>query len=76
MLGQEQRISAYEALQALTINGARQYFEEGSKGTIAAGKRADLVILEADPLTADPAKLADIKVMETIARGRTVYRRD
>jgi len=76
VLGPEQRISAYEALQALTINGARQYFEEGSKGTIAPGKCADLVILDADPLTADPARLADIKVVETIARGRTVYRRD
>jgi predicted amidohydrolase YtcJ len=76
VLGTEQRITAYEALQALTINGARQYFEEGSKGTITAGKRADLVILDADPLTADPARLADIKVVETIARGRTVYQRD
>ncbi len=76
VLGPDQRITPYEALQALTINGARQYFEEASKGTIAPGKRADLVILEADPLKVDPVKLADIKVIETIARGRTVYRRD
>jgi predicted amidohydrolase YtcJ len=76
VLGRDQRITPYEALQALTINGARQYFEEASKGTITPGKRADLVILEADPLTTDPAKLAEIRVMETIARGRTVYRRD
>ncbi len=76
VLGPEQRISAYEALQAMTVNGARQYFEEASKGTIAPGKRADLVILDMDPLEADPAKLAEIKVVETIARGRTVYRRD
>jgi predicted amidohydrolase YtcJ len=76
VLGPDQRITPYEALQALTINGARQYFEEASKGTITPGKRADLVILEADPLTTDPARLAEIRVMETIARGRTVYRRD
>lgn len=76
ILGPEQRITPYEALQALTINGARQYFEEASKGTITPGKRADLVILDADPLKADPAKLADIRVVETIARGRTVFRRD
>ena len=65
-----------EALQALTINGARQYFEEASKGSITPGKRADLVILDADPRTVDPSRIADIKVIETIARGRTVYRRD
>ena len=75
VLGPDQRISPYEALQAMTINGARQYFEEASKGTIERGKRADLVILDADPLEVNPAKLAEIKVVETIARGRTVYRR-
>ncbi len=75
VLGPDQRISPYEALQAMTVNGARQYFEEASKGTIAPGKRADLVILDADPLVIDPVKLAEIKVIETIARGRTVYRR-
>ena len=42
----------------------------------AEGIAGLLVILDADPLTIDPAKIADIKVMETIARGRTVYRRD
>jgi hypothetical protein len=76
VLGPDQRATPFEALQAMTINGARQYFEEASKGSITAGKRADLVILEADPLTIDPAKLLLIRVIETIARGRTVYRRD
>jgi len=76
LLGADQRATPMEALQALTINGARQYFEEASKGSITPGKRADLVILDADPLTIDPARIADIKVIETIARGRTVYRRD
>jgi predicted amidohydrolase YtcJ len=76
VLGPDQRIGAYEALQALTINGARQYFEEASKGTIEPGKRADLVILDRDPLEADPAMLEQIRVVETISRGRTVYRRE
>jgi predicted amidohydrolase YtcJ len=76
VLGPDQRATAYEALAAMTINGARQYFEEASKGSITAGKRADLVILDADPLTVDPARIEAISVVETIARGRTVYRRD
>jgi predicted amidohydrolase YtcJ len=75
-VGLDQRITALEALKAQTINVAWQYGEQDSKGTLEPGKRADLVILDADPLKADPAKLADIRVVETIARGRTVYRRD
>lgn len=76
VLGPEQRATPYEALYAMTMGGAYQYFEEASKGSITPGKRADLVILDADPLTVDPAKIADIKVLETIARGKTVFRRD
>jgi len=76
VLGPEQRATPYEALYAMTMGGAYQYSEEASKGSITPGKRADLVILDADPLTADPAKIVDIKVMETIVRGQTVFRRD
>ncbi len=73
VLGPDQRATVMEALQALTINGAYSLFEEDTKGSITPGKQADLVILGSDPLTADPATLADIPVLETISRGRTVY---
>ena len=76
VLGPEQRASVTEALYAVTQGAAYQYFEEDSKGSITPGKRADLVILGADPLTADPATQADIPVVETFARGRSVYRRE
>ena len=76
VLGPEQRASVSEALYAVTQGAAYQYFEEDSKGSITPGKRADLVILGADPLTADPGTLADIPVVETFARGRSVYRRE
>lgn len=75
MLGPEQRASVEEALYAVTQGAAYQYFEEDSKGSITPGKRADLVILGADPLTADPRALADIPVIETFARGSSVFRR-
>ena len=75
VLGPEQRASVEEALHAVTQGAAYQYFEEDSKGSITPGKRADLVILGADPLTADPTTLADIPVIETFARGRSVFRR-
>ena len=75
VLGEQQRISVLEALKAVTINAAYQYFEEDRKGTLEAGKLADLVILNEDPLKAEPMKLRDIQVMETIKEGRTIYKK-
>lgn len=73
VIGADQKVTPYEALQAMTINVARQYSEEDSKGSLTAGKRADLVILDKNPLKADPMTIKDIKVMETIKDGKTIY---
>ncbi len=75
-LGPAERISPYDALYALTQGGAYQYFEEDSKGSISVGKQADLVILGDNPLTVDPRTIKDVPVLETIARGKTVYLAD
>ena len=74
-LGPDQKITAFEALRAITHDAAWQYFQEEEKGTLEAGKVADLVILDADPLAIDPLKMPDIAVLETIKDGRTVFRR-
>ncbi|KRO93759.1 MAG: hypothetical protein ABS24_01720 [SAR92 bacterium BACL26 MAG-121220-bin70] len=76
LLGQEQRISTLEAIKAITINAAYQYFEEDIKGTIDVGKQADLVILSKNPLAMPTTKLLDIKVERTIARGKTIFELD
>jgi predicted amidohydrolase YtcJ len=47
--------------------------EEAVKGTVAAGKLADLTVLDRDPFRVRPAELKDIKVLLTIVGGRTVY---
>ena len=75
VLGAEQRIGIEDALRALTVNGAHQYFEEAKKGTLAVGKQADLVVLSQDPLALAPEKLLELKVMETVARGKVVFDR-
>ena len=74
VLGPDQRLSAEQALHAVTLGAAYQYFEEDEKGSITPGKRADLVILGANPLAADPGGLADIPVLETFARGVSIFR--
>ena len=75
VIGESQKISVYEALKAVTVNAAYEYFEEDSKGSIEIGKRADLVILEQSPLEVEPMEIKDIKVMETVKDGNVIYRR-
>jgi predicted amidohydrolase YtcJ len=64
-----------EALHAVTLGAAYQYFEEGDKGSIEVGKRADFVVLAQDPRTVDMSAIADIEIVETISRGVSVYKR-
>jgi hypothetical protein len=73
VLGPEQRISAPDALRAVTIDAAWQSFEEDRKGSLEVGKLADMVILSANPLTVDPMTLTEIQVLETIKEGTTVF---
>jgi len=73
VLGPDQRATIEEALYAVTQGAAYQYFEEDEKGSITEGKRADFVILEQNPLLVDPLELADIRIVETYARGKSVY---
>ncbi len=71
--GPYQRATVQEALHAVTLGAAYQYFEEDTKGSITVGKQADLVILGQNPLTTDPAELEHIRILETFSRGRSVY---
>ena len=72
-IGPDQRVTPYEGLKAMTEWVAEQYDEGATKGTLAAGKLADLVILDRDPLQVEPLAIRDIKVVETIKEGVTIY---
>ena len=74
VLGPEQRVSIKDALKSITINAAYQYFEEGHKGSLEQGKLADLVVLDKNPLKVEPAAIKDIKVLETIKEGISIYK--
>ena len=55
------------------MNGAYASFEENQKGSITAGKLADLVVLGHDPLRVDPMSLIEVPIERTIVGGRWVY---
>lgn len=75
VIGPDERIPPYQALRAVTAMAAFQLKEEKSKGTLEAGKLADLVILEKNPLKVEPNTIKDILVMETIKEGKSVFTR-
>jgi predicted amidohydrolase YtcJ len=73
VLGESEKITPYQGLKALTINGAYEYFEENSKGSLKAGKLADLVIISKNPLKVGVNEIKNIKVVETIKEGKSVF---
>ncbi|MCW5977108.1 MAG: amidohydrolase [Bryobacteraceae bacterium] len=71
--GPAQKVSVEEALRVGTIHGAWASYEENLKGSIEAGKLADLVVLGRDPMKVDPSELVNIPVERTMVGGRWVY---
>ncbi len=67
-----QEISVLDALRAVTEHAAAQY-GFGDRGRIAAGQRADFVILNRDPLACNAEDLPDLRVVETYMKGRRVF---
>ncbi len=73
VIGPEHRVDVITALKAMTLWPAWQHYEEKTKGSIEAGKRADFVIVSRDPTQGDPNTIDRIKVTETIKEGKTIY---
>jgi hypothetical protein len=73
IIGPDQRVDVLTALKAMTIWPAFSHFEENSKGSIEVGKLADLVILSGDPTAIDPETIDQLKVVETIKEGETIF---
>jgi predicted amidohydrolase YtcJ len=68
----EQKISVEEALRAYTATAAYASFEESRKGTLQAGKLADVVLLDRDLFTIAPPDIRNTKVLMTMVGGRVV----
>lgn len=73
VLGAAERVTPLQALRAITLDSAYMYRDEATRGSLEVGKLADLVILDRNPLRVPPMTIKDIKVLETIKEGRTIY---
>lgn len=69
----EELITREQALQALTINGARQVFLENERGSIKEGKYADFLVIDQNVLTCDLMKIHNTQVLKTFFEGQEVY---
>ena len=67
------RVSVQSALRMYTLSGAEMEGTAQDKGKISPGKLADLVLVDADPLTVDPDGLKDIKAKMTMVGGKVVW---
>jgi len=74
VLGPDQRIDRYRALEAITIDAAWQNHLEASRGSIAVGKLADLIVLSDNPLVADDVR--QVRVEQTWIDGKLQYSRN
>ena len=73
LVGGEQAVSVEEALRMSSAAGAFASSQDADKGSIEAGKLADLALLERDPLQVDPDEVRDIRVMKTIVGGHVAW---
>jgi len=69
----DQALTIQEALRAHTLGSAYAAHEENVKGSIEAGKLADLVVWGEDPYTAPVQRLWQIPIEMTLVGGQVVY---
>lgn len=74
ILGKDERIPVWQALKAVTVHGAYQYFEENEKGTLAVGKAADFAILDKNPLKVETDGIRDIRVKAAVKNDNLLWR--
>ena len=66
-------LSRADALRCATANGAYLTFDEDKKGSLEAGKLADVAVLSADPLATEESSIAEIRSLMTMVGGRIVH---
>jgi predicted amidohydrolase YtcJ len=62
------------ALRAITLNSAYALHVDSDEGSLEAGKLADLIVLDRDPLKVPADDIAKVRVLLTLLGGKIVYR--
>ena len=73
-LGEDPGLSREAVLRAITIEAAHELHEDDVTGSLQAGKFADLIVIDRDPLKIPAEEIANVRVLETVVGGRTVYK--
>lgn len=68
------KITREQALQAMTINVAKQYHQEHRMGSIEFGKLANMTVYDCDFLHDDAEKIATANIVATIIDGEEVFK--
>jgi predicted amidohydrolase YtcJ len=68
-----QKLTVTEAVEAYTMGSAYAEFQEREKGSITAGKLADMVLLSDDIFSIAPQKIRDVRVEKTILGGKVIW---
>jgi hypothetical protein len=74
--GPDEAITIEEAIRGYTLTGAYLNFEEDLKGSLEAGKFADMIVLSADILTIEPERIMDIEIEQTYVDGKLVFEKE
>ena len=74
VLNAGETLDIHQVIAAYTINGARANFLETNRGSISAGKYADLVMLSEDLFRMPAERIKDVRVVLTLVGGREAYR--
>jgi hypothetical protein len=72
-LGVDPGLSRVTVLRAATINAAYELHQDDAIGSLEAGKLADLIVLDRDPLSVPAEDIAGVKVLETVVGGAVVW---
>ena len=76
VLNENERIELTEILKAYTINTAYLMHQEDMTGSIETGKSADLIILEQNLYQISADEISEVRVLETMLEGKTVFKLD
>ena len=69
----EQKLSVAEAIEAYTMGSAYAEFQDQIKGSITRGKLADMVLLSDDIFSIEPARIREVKILQTFVGGKLVW---